>query len=147
VFWNFGRVVLGVEEDLLFIMVCLFIISICLFMRTYTNMNIWIRSVEFVSDIYKCTKSLPFDEKYGLSSQIKRSAVSIPSNIAEGCRGSDKEFRQFLTIALGSGFELKTQLTILKNLKLIEVQTFMSLDKELEEILKMISSFRSSIKV
>ncbi|MFT5876432.1 MAG: four helix bundle protein [Salibacteraceae bacterium] len=70
--------------------------------------------MEIVREVYGITNELPKDEKYGLTSQIRRCAVSMPSNIAEGCgRGTDKEFNRYLDIALGSSYELETQLLLL----------------------------------
>jgi four helix bundle protein len=87
-------------------------------MATHENLDIWKLSIEFVTNIYLITKEFPADEKYELVSQMRRSAVSIPSNIAEGAaRKSDKEFLQFLHISLGSIAELDTQLIIAENLE------------------------------
>ena len=86
-------------------------------MATHENLDIWKQSIGFVTNIYLITKEFPADEKYGLVSQMRRSAVSIPSNIAEGAaRKSDKEFIYFLYISLGSLTELDTQLIISENL-------------------------------
>jgi four helix bundle protein len=86
-------------------------------MADHRNLEAWKLSIEFVSEIYKITETFPKKEMYGLTSQIRRSAVSIPSNIAEGsARQSDKELIQFLYIALGSTAELETQLLIAQNL-------------------------------
>lgn len=79
----------------------------------YEKLDVWQRSMELVVDVYKAVKSLPKEETYALSDQIRRSAVSIPSNIAEGAsRNSKKEFLQFLYVALGSAAELETQFLI-----------------------------------
>ena len=87
----------------------------------YEKLQIWQKSMELVEDIYKLTSTFPNIEKFNLISQINRSAVSIPSNIAEGKgRGSDKEFKQFLYIARGSLFELRTQLELARRLKYIK---------------------------
>ena len=77
--------------------------------KNYKDLNIWKRSIKVVEDIYKITKNFPKEEIYGLTGQLRRSAVSIPSNIAEGfARFSNKEYRQFLFISLGSCAELST---------------------------------------
>ena len=82
-------------------------------MKTHKDLNVWNRSIELVITIYKVTKDFPKEETYGLISQMRRSAISVPSNIAEGAaRQSKKEFRQFLYIASGSVSELETQLII-----------------------------------
>ncbi len=101
-------------------------------MATHENLEIWKKSIEFVTKIYISTKDFPDEEKYGLVSQMRRSAVSIPSNIAEGAaRKSDREFLQFLHIALGSLTELDTQLIISGNLSFCNAE---NLRLELKEI-------------
>jgi hypothetical protein len=77
--------------------------------RSYRDLEVWKRSIELVKDIYEATSQFPPAENFGLVQQIRRAAVSIPSNIAEGqFRNSTKEFKQFLAIALGSAAEVKT---------------------------------------
>jgi len=86
----------------------------------YENLKVWQESMELVEIIYQLTSTFPDEEKFSLVSQIRRSAISIPSNIAEGKgRNSDKEFKQFLFIARGSLFELRTQLEIARRLNYI----------------------------
>ena len=83
----------------------------------HKELSVWKESVRMVTDIYSITKKFPKEEKFGLTNQIRRAVVSIPSNIAEGAaRSSNKEFKQFLYIALGSLSELETQLIISNNL-------------------------------
>jgi len=99
--------------------------------------------MEVAKAVYETTAKFPANERYGLTSQINRSAVSIPSNIAEGAgRNSDKEFIQFLSIALGSAFELETQLILAKSFGLINIDQFDLLQNQLEQIQKMINSFK-----
>jgi four helix bundle protein len=82
-------------------------------MSDFRKLVIWSLSMELVKDIYSFTSNFPEVEKFGLVSQMRRSAVSIPSNIAEGCgRGSEPDFKRFLEIALGSSFELETQIQL-----------------------------------
>ena len=89
-------------------------------LRDFRKYDIWIESMALVDAIYSFVEAFPNTEKYGLRSQITRSAVSIPSNIAEGAsRNSEKDFARFLEIALGSAFELETQLIIAKRRKYI----------------------------
>jgi len=89
-------------------------------MRNFRNLEIWTRGIELVKEIYKLTSKFPSTEKFGLISQMQRASVSIPSNIAEGCsRNSDVEFKRFLEIAIGSSFELETQIIIANELNLI----------------------------
>lgn len=100
---------------------------------------IWEKGMEIVSCCYKLTAKLPDSERYGLVSQINRSAVSIPSNIAEGAsRDSSKDFNYFLRIALGSSFELETQLLILS-------QEYLTSDKSLDSTLLMIDEEQKMI--
>ncbi|MBI4090183.1 MAG: four helix bundle protein [Candidatus Kerfeldbacteria bacterium] len=82
-------------------------------MIDFKDLRVWQRSIALVKRVYTITKNFPNDEKYGLVAQIRRSAISIPSNIAEGhLRGTKKEFRQFVVIARGSCAELETQLVL-----------------------------------
>ncbi len=108
-------------------------------MKTHKHLEVWKRSLIFVTTIYKNTHSFPSEERFGLTNQIRRAAVSIPSNIAEGAaRNSTKEWIQFLYIALGSASELQTQLIIAKNLEFISTEENNTLQSELESIAKMI---------
>ncbi len=89
--------------------------SVHIFMKNYKKLNVWTNSIKLCNQVYELAKKLPASEKYGLYSQITRSVVSIPSNIAEGCaKSSTKDFNRFLEIALGSAFELETQLIIIR---------------------------------
>lgn len=89
-------------------------------MHNFRQLKIWQVSMELVKEILKSTEEFPIDRKFGLSSQINRSAVSIPSNIAEGsARNSDKDFSRFLSIALGSAYELETQLLLSESIGLL----------------------------
>jgi four helix bundle protein len=98
--------------------------------RSYKDLDVWKLSIELVKEIYRITEKFPPSEIYGLTNQIRRAAVSIPSNIAEGQeRNSAKEFRQFLAIALGSVAEIETQLIIAKEINYLteaEVEPFMA---------------------
>ncbi len=110
-------------------------------MRNFRDLDIWKRSFALVKVVYILTHKLPKSEQYGLKSQINRSAVSIPSNIAEGCGGnSNIELRRYLSIALGSSFELETQLLLVKDL--FEVPDLDKTLTELNEIQRMISGYR-----
>ena len=104
-------------------------------MHRHKKLKIWKESMDLVIEVYELTKSFPEDERFGLISQIRRSALSIPSNIAEGAgRGGAKDFRRFLSIAKGSSSELETQLEISFRLGLINSETFDSLSKKIEYI-------------
>jgi four helix bundle protein len=111
-------------------------------MHNYKELVIWKRAIKLTVDIYKISKEFPSDEKFGLISQMRRSSVSIPSNIAEGAgRRTDGEFANFLGIALGSVCELETQLFVAHELEYLKDDDFMSLTSELTEIQKMLYSF------
>ena len=97
-------------------------------MKSYRDLIVWRKSVNMVTLVYTLTKHFPSDEKFGLTSQVKRSSVSIPSNIAEGYgRNYTKDYARFLQISRGSLFEMQTQLQIAVNLNFI-------MDKDLIEI-------------
>ncbi|MFQ6609498.1 MAG: four helix bundle protein [Fidelibacterota bacterium] len=105
-------------------------------MKTHKDLDVWKKSVELVVDIYKLTQSFPSEEKYGIVSQMRRAAVSIPSNISEGAaRHGNKEFIQFLYVSLGSLTELDTQLEIAKRLG---YNSKKNISTNLEDIRKMI---------
>jgi len=107
--------------------------------KSYKDLNIWKRSIELVEDVYKITKNFPKEEIYGLTSQLRRAAVSIPSNIAEGfTRLHNKEYRQFLYISLGSCAELNTQIIISSRLSYLSNEKVNRTLNEIEEISKMI---------
>lgn len=115
-------------------------------MRDFRKLNVWIQAIEIVSKIYGVSEQLPDSEKFGLRSQIQRAAVSIPSNIAEGSsRNSAIEFKRFLEIALGSAFEVETQLILIQNLKMIEPEKLKEVFVLLSLEQKMLNSLISKI--
>ncbi len=116
-------------------------------MRKFKELHVWVESIQLVKNIYTLSKMLPEYEKYGMKSQIQRAAVSIPSNIAEGCsRKSDIEFARFLEISLGSAFELETQIILIKELfSISHTEILDSITDQIEKIQKMINSFKSRI--
>lgn len=115
-------------------------------MRDFRKLTIWKEGVDFSVLIYKIAGEFPKHEKYGMFSQVTRAAVSIPSNIAEGCRGSNKELVHYLNIALGSAFELETQLTIAKRIGYIENDIHLKSIEQLNLLQRRINSFRNTIK-
>ncbi|TSC76158.1 MAG: S23 ribosomal protein [Parcubacteria group bacterium Gr01-1014_33] len=113
----------------------------------HKNLLIWQRSFKLTAQIYKLTAQYPRSELYGLVSQTRRCAVSIPANIAEGfTRKSRKEFIQFLFIALGSGAEMETHLLIAEELGYMKSDEICPILKELEEIMRMINSLIKKLK-
>lgn len=114
--------------------------------RTHRDLDVWKKSINLVTLIYKYTADYPKDEIYGLTSQIRRCAVSIPSNIAEGsARITKKDYSHFLAIALGSVAELETQLIISKNLNYLSETILNELMYELTSIRRMTLGLRKSI--
>ena len=112
------------------------------FMRNFKNYEIWIDSIELTDVIYDICDAFPKNELYQLGSQMERAVVSIPSNIAEGAgRRSDVEFARFLDIALGSAYELETQLIIARRRKYISEELFQSTDESIMSLQKRIGSF------
>lgn len=107
----------------------------------YKELDIWMQARKLVKTVYVLTKSFPKDERYSLTSQIRRCAISVPSNIAEGCgRQSNKETIHFLHIARGSLFELETQLILASDLGYI-ISELDSLLKEVERVKKLLNGF------
>lgn len=107
---------------------------------SYQDLKVWQRAMELVIATYDLTKKLPADEQYGLISQMRRAAVSIPSNIAEGkMRGTRKDYRNFLITALASGAELETQLEIVKRLAIANQEAVIPASSLLQEVMKMLT--------
>jgi four helix bundle protein len=106
----------------------------------YRNLIVWQKSIELVEEIYLVTSAFPQSEVYGLTSQMRRCSVSIPSNIAEGSRRiGEKDTKHFFNIAFGSGAELETQIEICKRLKLCDPKGFTKADILLSEVMKMLN--------
>jgi len=109
--------------------------------KTYRDLDIWKKSIELVKDIYRLTEKFPKQEMYGLVSQMRRAAISIPSNVAEGFRRHhNREYIQFMYMSLGSCAELETQVTIAKELKYLQKETEAILLESLDHICRMISN-------
>jgi len=116
-------------------------------MKSHKDLIVWQKSLEHVVAIYVATRAFPKEELFGIVSQMRRAAVSIPSNIAEGYgRAYEKETSKFLSNALGSASELETQLIISKDLGFIPVQSAQSLLGQIEEIIRMLSALIKSTK-
>ena len=117
-------------------------------MHNFRELQVWQKAIDLVKDIYNISNQFPQEERYGLTSQVRRSAVSIPSNIAEGCsRKSTKEFSHFLRISQGSAFELETQLIIANKLELIEDETLNIVSSQIVEIQKMLHGFEKKLSM
>jgi four helix bundle protein len=116
-------------------------------MKTYKDLIVWQKSIELVIAIYRLTEKFPKEEMFGITSQIQRAAISMPSNIAEGkMRGGDVEFRRFLLIAFASGAELETQIFISKKLPKTIKLDYNKVDSLLEEIMKMLNKLISQLE-
>lgn len=115
-------------------------------MKSHKDLDVWKKSIDLVTEIYKATRGFPREEIYGLTNQMRRCVVSIPSNIAEGAgRNSRKEFVQFLYIALGSVSELETQILIAQNLDYLQApHEFLN---NIEAIKKMLNGLIHSLKI
>lgn len=112
---------------------------------SYRDLEVWQKSMDFVEDVYKALKFFPVEERYGICDQIRRAAVSIPSNIAEGLgRDSNTDFAHFLTIARGSLFEVATQLEISSRLGYLPPNS--GLYQQVNAIGKMLNAFRRHLK-
>lgn len=108
--------------------------------HSYKDLIVWQRAVELVLAVYQLTDQFPKEEKYGLTSQMRRSAVSVASNIAEGrTRGTRKDFVQFLRVSFGSGAELGTQIEIAKRLARTKVLDYSMTESLLNEVMSMLS--------
>jgi four helix bundle protein len=104
-------------------------------MQDYKKLDVWQKAHTLALDVYNSTKGFPDDERYGLTSQIRRFWVSIPSNIAEGCgRGGNSELCQFLKVSLGSANELEYQLILSRDLNLLSNNSYQNLNDQINEI-------------
>lgn len=116
-------------------------------MKTHKDLDVWKYSIDLVVEVYQLLKKFPDDEKFGIISQMKRCAVSIPSNIAEGAaRSSVKEFSNFISIALGSLSELETQLIISYRLSFLNCNKFENVINDLIKIRKMLIGLKKSLR-
>ena len=114
--------------------------------HNYKNLKVWQLGIEIANDVSDILLEFPKHERYDLSSQMSRCSVSIPSNIAEGSSRTDKSFSHFVDIALGSSFELITQLIVAKHRKYIDEEKFDKMEKKIEEFQRMTMSFQNGLK-
>jgi len=116
-------------------------------MRNYEDLQVWQKAHDLTLAIYKSTRVFPSDERFGLTSQMRRSGASIGANIAEGCgRRSDNEMARFVQIAMGSGAELSYHLRLSRDLGLLSKAAFDSLRSNLSEVMRMLSSLSQRLK-
>jgi four helix bundle protein len=115
--------------------------------HSFKDLIVWQKSIDLTLEVYKLTSKFPKEEVFGLSSQIKRAAISIPSNIAEGrFRGTRKDFSHFIKIAYGSGAELETQLHIAKKLSFGTELDYNKVELLLSEVMKMLNVMDQKLK-
>jgi len=115
-------------------------------MHNFKELIVWQKSRNLVKGIYKLTQKFPADEKFGLTQQIRRAAISIPSNIAEGSgRGTNSDFIRFIDIANGSAFEVETQLYLALDLEYISQPEFDEIAAKLFDIERLIFNFKKSL--
>jgi four helix bundle protein len=115
--------------------------------KTYRDLRVWQASMDLVAEVYKQTASFPNEERYGLTSQIRRAGVSVPSNIAEGhARSYTGDYIKHLAISLGSLAEMETQLEIAKRLGFLSDETFTRLYEATQPLAKQLNSLRSALE-
>ena len=115
-------------------------------MFTFEKLRVWHKAIDFADSVYTATKSFPDDEKFGLTSQMRRAAVSVSSNVAEGSsRHSDSDFARFVEIAAGSLYEVVTQAMIAKRQNILSESAFQTLYAEAEDQARMLSGLRDSL--
>jgi four helix bundle protein len=115
--------------------------------KTFRDLLIWQKAMTLVTNCYAISADFPNEEQFGLTSQIRRCSISIPSNISEGFgRGTNKDYYRFLTISLGSLFEFQTQVEIAYNLNYITLENFNTLYEDSRELERMLTSFMNKIK-
>ncbi len=116
-------------------------------MRNYRDLQVWQRGHAFTLAAYRSTQSFPKEERFGLTSQIRRASASIPANLAEGCgRRSDREMARFVQIAMGSGTELSYHLLLAHDLGFLQDEEYGHLDCDLSVILKMLSALSKTLR-
>ena len=111
-------------------------------LKDFRKLKVWHKAHRLVVDVYAATTTFPTQERYGLTSQIRRASISIPANIAEGCgRGSDAELARFLQIAMGSASELEYHLLLARDLKLLKDSDYEQLERQVTEVKRMLAPF------
>lgn len=116
-------------------------------MQNFRDLKVWQKAHELTSQLYRLTKTFPKTELYGLTNQIRRSASSIPTNIAEGSvQGSDAQFARFLHVALGSAAELDYQIFLAHELEYLDAVKYQQLNSEIDQIKKMLTAFFQKLR-
>jgi four helix bundle protein len=116
-------------------------------MRDFRKFEVWMKSHDLTLEVYALTNEFPHSEQYGLTSQLRRAAASVPANLAEGCgRESDGDFRRFVEIAGGSACEVEYHLLLAKDLGLLELEVHRKLDLRINEIKKMLGALARRLR-
>ena len=116
-------------------------------MRNYKDLRVWEEAHQLTLSVYKVTQVFPKDERFGLTSQIRRASASIPANLAEGCgRRSDGEMARYVQIAMGSGSELSYHLLLAKDLGLLTIEEHAGIDASLGRVMRMLSSLLAKVR-
>ena len=116
-------------------------------MKDFRQLKVWEKAHQLALSIYKATKLFPKEELYGLTSQIRRASMSIPTNIAEGCgRKTDADFARFLQIAMGSASETEYQLLLSHDLEFLSKEDYEKLNNDVTEIKRMLTSFMQTLR-
>ncbi|HEX6270053.1 MAG TPA: four helix bundle protein [Anaerolineales bacterium] len=116
-------------------------------MKDFRQLKVWEKSHQLALAIYKATKEFPKEELYGLTSQIRRSSMSIPTNIAEGCgRNTDADFARFLQMAMGSASETEYQLILARDLEFLPTDSYVNLHNDVEEVKRMLASLLKTLR-
>jgi len=116
-------------------------------MQNFRNLIVWQRSFDLAVNIYRSTEGFPAPEGWGLTAQIRRAGISIPSNIAEGCgRGSDPDFARCLLIAMGSANELECQILLATEIGMLSTNDFANLEKRIQEVKRLLSSLIRTVR-
>ena len=117
-------------------------------MRDFRELKVWQKAHRMTLDVYEVTKDFPREERYGLTSQLRRSSSSIPANIAEGCgKTSVSELGRYLQVAMGSSSELEYHLLLARDLKLLNTETHDRLSNEVSEVRRMLLAFARQLKI
>ncbi|WP_194976309.1 four helix bundle protein [Aquiflexum lacus] len=115
--------------------------------HNFKNLKVWQKSVDLAVKVYHITKEFPSEEKFGMTSQMRRASVSIPSNIAEGtAKSTSKSFVNSLDISLGESYEMETQAIIANLVGLLDKEQFTSLESDISEVQRMINGFISTVE-
>jgi len=115
-------------------------------MRDFRELKVWQKAHRFVLDVYRHSRSFPSEERFGLTAHLRKSAVSVPSNIAEGCgRESEREFARFLDIAAGSASESEYQLLLARDLGYLQHDDHRQLDEQVNEVKRMLNGFMQKL--